>query len=57
MFDWTDAAHPKEIAYFDRGPMDSTKAGPMVATGQPIGITATCWIGDLSRDGHLRAQA
>jgi hypothetical protein len=25
MFDWTDPAHPKEIAYFDRGPMDSTK--------------------------------
>ena len=25
VFDWTDAAHPKEIAYFDRGPMDSTK--------------------------------
>lgn len=25
MFDWTDAAHPKEIAYFDRGPIDSTK--------------------------------
>ncbi|MDB4883360.1 MAG: repeat-containing protein [Gemmatimonadetes bacterium] len=25
MFDWTDIAHPKEIAYFDRGPVDSTK--------------------------------
>jgi hypothetical protein len=24
VFDWTDAAHPQEIAYFDRGPMDST---------------------------------
>jgi hypothetical protein len=24
VFDWTDAAHPKEIAFFDRGPMDST---------------------------------
>src|SRR2546422_4312498 len=24
-FDWTDPAHPKEIAYFDRGPMDSTR--------------------------------
>ncbi len=22
MFDWTDGAHPKEIAYFDRGPMN-----------------------------------
>ena len=25
LFDWTDPAHPKEIAFFDRGPMDSTK--------------------------------
>jgi hypothetical protein len=25
VFDWTDAAHPKEIAYFDRGPADSTQ--------------------------------
>jgi hypothetical protein len=25
VFDWTDPAHVKEIAFFDRGPMDSTK--------------------------------
>ena len=25
VFDWTDAAHPTEIAFFDRGPVDSTK--------------------------------
>ncbi|HEV8381528.1 MAG TPA: hypothetical protein VGQ29_08085 [Gemmatimonadales bacterium] len=25
LFDFTDPAHPTEIAYFDRGPMDSTK--------------------------------
>ena len=25
VFDWTDPARPREIAYFDRGPMDSTK--------------------------------
>jgi hypothetical protein len=24
VFDWTDAAHPVEIAFFDRGPVDST---------------------------------
>ncbi len=25
VFDWTDAANPREIAYFDRGPVDSTR--------------------------------
>jgi hypothetical protein len=25
VFDWTDAAHPKEIAFFDRGPIDSIR--------------------------------
>ena len=25
VFDFTDAAHPKEIAFFDRGPIDSTR--------------------------------
>jgi hypothetical protein len=25
VFDWTDAAHPREIAFFDRGPVDATK--------------------------------
>jgi hypothetical protein len=29
VFDWTDAAHPREIAFFDRGPVDSTR----IATG------------------------
>jgi hypothetical protein len=27
VFDWTDAKHPKEIAFFDRGPADSTTMG------------------------------
>ena len=25
VFDWTDARHPREIAFFDRGPVDSTR--------------------------------
>ncbi len=25
VFDWTDASHPREIGYFDRGPNDSTR--------------------------------
>ncbi|HEU4885579.1 MAG TPA: hypothetical protein VFT45_25265 [Longimicrobium sp.] len=28
VFDWTDASHPREIAFFDRGPADSTRMGP-----------------------------
>ena len=27
MMDWTDVSHPKEIAFFDRGPMDTVSAG------------------------------
>ncbi|MFQ5747765.1 MAG: LVIVD repeat-containing protein [Gemmatimonadota bacterium] len=30
VFDWTDPAHPVEIAFFDRGPVDATK---MVGAG------------------------
>ncbi|OLE59112.1 MAG: hypothetical protein AUG74_16925, partial [Bacteroidetes bacterium 13_1_20CM_4_60_6] len=30
VFDWTDAAHPREIAFFDRGPVDSSQ---MVGAG------------------------
>jgi hypothetical protein len=28
VFDWTDPDNPKEIAFFDRGPSDSTRMGP-----------------------------
>ncbi|HET9515215.1 MAG TPA: hypothetical protein VFO95_14895 [Gemmatimonadales bacterium] len=27
VFDWTDPAHPREIAFHDRGPVDSTRIG------------------------------
>jgi hypothetical protein len=36
VFDWTDAERPVEIAYFDRGPVDSTK----MASG---GYWSTYW--------------
>jgi hypothetical protein len=36
VFDWTDAKHPKEIAFFDRGPVDSTE----MASG---GYWSTYW--------------
>ncbi|HRX19836.1 MAG TPA: hypothetical protein P5135_12350 [Gemmatimonadales bacterium] len=28
VFDWTDPAHPMEIAFFDRGPSDAERMGP-----------------------------
>jgi hypothetical protein len=28
LFDWTDAKHPKEIGFFDRGPSNATQMGP-----------------------------
>jgi hypothetical protein len=28
VFEWTDAANPVEIAFFDRGPSDATRMGP-----------------------------
>jgi LVIVD repeat-containing protein len=40
VFDWTDAAHPKEIAFFDRGPVDSTT----LASG---GYWSTYWYNGL----------
>jgi hypothetical protein len=33
VFDWTDIKNPKEIAYFDRGPVDANRlvmAGSLV---------------------------
>jgi len=36
VFDWTDPKHPKEIAFFDRGPVDSTE----MASG---GYWSTYW--------------
>ena len=41
MVDFTDAAHPFEIAYFDRGPVDQRQNAPWAAIGRPIGTTAT----------------
>ena len=40
VFDWTDPAHPKEIAFFDRGPVDSTRIGRRRHRGRCTGTTA-----------------
>ena len=39
IFDFTDSAHPVEIAYFDRGPLDP-KQLIWADTGRPTGTTA-----------------
>ena len=41
VFDWTDVDHPKEIAYFDRGPVDGTRMIDAAAPGPPTGTTAS----------------
>jgi LVIVD repeat len=40
VFDWTDPAHPREIAFFDRGPVDSTKM-------EGAGYWSTYWYNGL----------
>ena len=49
MFDWTDGAHPKEIAYFDRGPMDAKTLVRRAATGRRTGTTATSLRSEIAR--------
>ena len=41
VFDFTDSANPKEIAYFDRGPINGEAAAARAATGRRTGTTAT----------------
>ena len=41
VFDFTDSAHPVEIAFFDRGPIDAKQPDHSAATGRPTGTTAT----------------
>ena len=55
VFDWTDAAHPKEIAFFDRGPVDSTK---MAQRRLVVGLLVQRRhreLRDRARARHLRA--
>ena len=49
VFDWTDAAHPKEIAFFDRGPVDSTDDGAWAARGRCTGTTACIVSSEIAR--------
>ena len=57
VFDWTDAKHPQEIAFFDRGPVDSTR---MVTWRLLVGILVQRshrQLGDRPWSRHLRAHA
>ena len=57
VFDWTDAAHPKEIAFFDRGPVDSTR---MAMRRLLVGLLVQRrhrQLRDRARPRHLRAHA
>ena len=49
VFDWTDAAHPKEIAFFDRGPVDSDAARRWAAPGRRTGTTACIVSSEIAR--------
>ena len=57
VFDWTDAKHPTEIAFFDRGPIDSTR---MVMGGSLVGVLVQRLhhqLRDRARARHFRAEA
>ena len=49
VFDFTDSAHPVEIAFFDRGPIDAERADHSAATGRPTGTTATSTATEIAR--------
>jgi len=50
--DFTDAAHPFEIAYFDRGPIDP-KVLVLAASGRRIGTTAAFTVRRLRASGRV----
>jgi hypothetical protein len=56
VFDWTDAAHPKEIAFFDRG-RSIRPRWAAVGPGRPTGTMGALQLGDLPRPGCLPADA
>ena len=57
VFDWTDVSNPKEIAYFDRGPLDSTR---LISCRLLVGLLVQRphrELGDSARARYLRADA
>ena len=57
VFDWTDVAKPKEIAYFDRGPVDATRHGHRRLVVRLLVQRLDRQLGDRARPRHLRAAA
>ena len=50
VFDWTDASKPKEIAYFDRGPLDATR---LITAGS----WSVYWYNGLIVSSEIRAAS
>ena len=57
VFDWTDIDHPKEIAYFDRGPVDATRHGDGRLLVRLLVQRRHRQLRDRARPRHLRAGA
>ena len=57
VFDWTDASHPKEIAFFDRGPIDCRTPGQRRLVVGLLVQRRARQLGNRARARHLRAAA
>ena len=57
VFDWTDAAHAKEIAFFDRGPVDADAHGDGRFVVRLLVQRRTRELRDRARARRLRAHA
>ena len=57
VFDFTDPAHPKEIAYFDRGPVDAVEDGDRRLLGRLLVQRLHLRLGDRARARRLQAHA
>ena len=57
VFDWTDIDHPKEIAFFDRGPVDAEPHGDGRFVVGVLVQRRHRQLRDRARPRHLRAGA
>ncbi len=57
LFDWTDIDHPREIAFFDRGPVDSTRMAQRRLVVRLLVQRCDGELRDLARTRHRGADA